>query len=95
MCAKSQELAAEAGVPEDILQWMHANDMRTYVDIAMMCSEEKEVKEEIVGVLRASLTDHAWLKRPIATINLKKLWIACRDCYNSAKAPKPSPLQTI
>ena len=104
LCVKTKEMANDAGIKEDVIQWLENAGFASYRDVALMSTEEKDVKADIVEPMRSSETPVASAKTPIGAVNIKSFWIACRamrtaDETNKSQdataveAPIPTPDQ--
>ena len=54
LCVKTKEMAKDAGIKEDVIQWLENAGFASYRDVALMSTEEKDVKADIVEPMRSS-----------------------------------------
>ena len=92
LCAKTLEFAAAAGVENDALKFFDGAKCHTYKEIALLTTSEKDVKADIVEAMPAGGVASA--KTMIGVVQIKKLWIACRELLTAASAPSAPELAT-
>ena len=90
--AKIIEFAAAAGVEPDALKFFDGALCHSYKDIALLTTSEKDVKVDIVEPMAAANVASA--KAMIGIVQIKKLWIACRELLTAASAPRAPELAT-
>ena len=87
-CAKTAEMARDAAIKDDVIQWLEQAGFSSYRDVALMSTEEKDVKVDIVEPMRSSDPPVASAKTPIGAVNIKSFWIACRAMRTADEANK-------
>ena len=90
LCPKTLELATAAGVENDVLAWLEASKLYFYKEVALLTTEEKDVRADVVEPMRAADPAVASEKTVIGVVQIKKFWIACRGLVAADTAPKGS-----
>ena len=94
LCPKTLELATAAGVENDVLVWLEASKCYSYKEVALLTTEEKDVRADVVEPMRAADPAVASEKTVIGVVQIKKLWIACRGLVAADTAPRAPELAT-
>ena len=83
------ETAEVANVPKEIREWLEKSNVLTPNDLAMMATDEKEVRPYISALMIADSVKDA--DKPAGIIAVKKLWFACRDIYEEGRRTNRDP----
>ena len=94
LCSNSLEMAATAGVEKDVLDWFESAKKYSYEDVALLTTEEKDVRADIVEPMKAHDPAVASAKTVIGVVQIKKFWIACRGLVNASTAARTPELAT-
>ena len=78
-CARTVELAAAAGVESDVMAWFEAAGIETYVNIALITTEERDVRADLIAPMLAADPRVSSAGTVLGVVRIKKLWIACRE----------------
>ena len=90
--AKTIEFAAASGVEPDVLAFLDKELCHTYKDVALLTTEEKFTKDDLVAPMIAAGVKSA--ETIIGAVRIKKLWLACREFLAAANAPRAPELAT-
>ena len=94
LCPKILELATAAGAENDALVCFEASKCCSYKEIALLTTEEKDVRVDIVEPMKAASPAVESAKTIIGVVQIKKFWIACRKMVAAAEAPRAPELAT-
>ena len=74
---KLQEIADEAGISKDMAEWWKTQKCLTIKKVAIVCTEEKEVRGLIIDSMNAAKSEMVKLIGDQAAV--KMFWHLCRE----------------